>query len=42
MQNTELGVTATLFSEVNITTSQSAVHISKNHKCFGVWPEHNQ
>jgi len=30
MQNTELVVTATLCSEVNIITSQSAVHISEN------------
>lgn len=42
MQNKELGVAATLSSDANITTSQSTVHISKNHKCFGVWPEHNQ
>ena len=43
MQDTELGVTATLRCEVNITASLSTVvHISKNHKCFGVWPEHNQ
>ena len=42
MQNTELGVAAALCSDVDITTSQSTVHISKNHKCFGVWPEHNQ
>jgi len=40
MQDTELVVTATLCSEVNIITSQSAVHISENHKCFGVWPKH--
>ena len=40
MQNTELGVTVALCSEVKIIISQSTVHISKNHKCFGVWPEH--
>ncbi len=42
MQDTGLGVTVTLGSDVKIITSQSTVHISKNHKCFGVWPEHNQ
>jgi hypothetical protein len=42
MQNTELGVTATLRSEVKITISQTTVYISKNHKCFGVCPEHDQ
>jgi hypothetical protein len=31
-----------LCSEVNIPTSQSTVHISKNHKWLGVLPEHNQ
>jgi hypothetical protein len=40
MQNTELGVTVILCSDVNIPTSQSTVHISKKHECFGVWPEH--
>jgi hypothetical protein len=42
MEDTGLGVTATLCSEKNITTSLSTVHVSKNYKCFGVWPEHNQ
>ncbi len=42
MQNTELGVRAALCSEVKIITSQSTAHILKNHKCFGVWPKHNQ
>jgi len=42
MQNTGLDVTATLCSEVKIITFQTTVHISKNQKCFGVWPGHNQ
>jgi len=42
MQDTELGVTVTLCSEVQIITFHPTVRISKNHKCFGVWPEHNQ
>jgi len=41
MQNTELVVNEALCFEVNIITSQSAVHISENQKCFGVWPKHN-
>jgi hypothetical protein len=42
MQDTRSGVSATLRSVVNIATSPLTVHISKDHKCFGVWPEHNQ
>ena len=42
MQDMESGVKAALCFDVNIIISQSTVHILKNHKCFGVWPEHNQ
>ena len=34
MQDTELGVTVTLCSEVKITISQTTVRISKNHIMF--------
>jgi hypothetical protein len=42
MKDTGLWVTATLCSGKNIITSLSAVRISKNRKCFGVCPEHDQ